>query len=172
MPTLLDPGDPRNYTIGGTRLSLNGDDLGNIVSCVVTPEVEPLDLYRADMGYAVPDLEEDAVVSAASLTLDVLLDELTVAAFNLFLGGQDSPVDGKLAVLRRASIVGTLVLTGVSVYGVSYEYTIPKARIAAGGGMTYSSESWTTLPLRVTVYPSTDEPDSAFGTFEVIGVGP
>ena len=170
MPTLIDPGDPRNYTIGGSLFSFNGESLGNVVTATVTPNIEPLPLYQAELGYEAPDMEEDALSVSSSLVLDIVLDELTTNAFTLFLGGQEGLLDGNIRPMTRKSIVGSVVLEGVSVYGVNFKYTVPKARISPSAGMTYSSESWTTLSLQMVVYPSVDDPDNSFGVFEVIGV--
>lgn len=163
--------DSRNYLIGGHVATLDGVDVGNIVSGVITPVMEEIQVYNALLGRVGPDyheIPEEVVSDVARMDVALTLDEVTRDNLHVFLGGARDGTNTILPLLRRR-IHSSLLIEAVSDTGINFTWEIPKVIVTPAGDLSYQTDNWVTLAINCEVFPNADTPDTPFGELELLG---
>ena len=158
-----------NYTIGGVALYFNAspahasllatknsvasglggafrtatNDLGNIVSAELTPDITYVDHFRSDKGKRKKDKIQ---ANTESLTIPFTFDEINVNNLKKFFMAS-SLSSTKLAVLEEPLVEGAAQLFFDTNVGNDFTYFIPKCTIRSDGGLAMNAEDWWTGPL-------------------------
>lgn len=163
--------DASNYLIGGNRCQIDGVDVGNVVSGVITPVLEEVSVYNAVKGKVGPDYHstpEEVVSATARLDVSLVLDELDIDNFHLFFGGERDGATLITPLLRRR-VQAALFFEAVSDTGMNFEWNIPVAIITPSGDLSYDTADWVTIQLNAEVFPNVNTPDTPFGQIELLG---
>ena len=171
MADFFDAPNVRNYLIGGNRCQIDGVDVGNVVSGVITPVVEEADIYNAVLGYTGPDyhdVPEEVVSSVARFDVSLVLDEINIDNMHLFFGGARDGTTLLTPMLRRR-VQASLFFEAVSDSGMNFQWLIPKAVLTPNGDFSYNTDDWVVLQLNAEVFPDVNSPDTPFGQIELLG---
>lgn len=171
MADFFDAPNSRNYLIGGNRCQIDGVDVGNVVSGVITPVIEEAEIYNAIRGRTGPDyhdVPEEVVSLVARFDIALVLDELCVENLHLFFGGARDGTNFITPLLRRR-VQASLLFEAVSDTGMNFEWEIPKAILTPNGDFAYSTDDWVVLQLNAEAFPDINTPDTPFGRIELLG---
>lgn len=163
--------DSRNYLIGGHVATLDGVDVGNIVSGVITPVMEDIQVYNALLGRVGPDyhsVPEEVMNEVARFDIALTLDEVNRDNLHVFLGGSRDGTNTLLPLLRRR-IQSSLEIEAVSDTGMNFTWAIPKVIVTPTGDLSYQTDTWVSLGINCEVFPNADTPDTPFGELELLG---
>lgn len=171
MADFYESPDSRNYLIGGHVSTIDGVNVGNIVTGTITPVLEEIERYDAVLGRLAPDnhdVAEEVVSNVGRIDVVLTLDEITRDNLHLFLGGARDGSNSINPLLRRR-IQSALVIDGNSDTGMNFTWTVPKIIITPEGPLSYQTDDWVSITLNCEVYPDTNTPDQPFGIFELLG---
>lgn len=116
-------------------------DLGNIVACEITPEVERRDHFSKRQGTAKKDR---SVVTRQSATLRIVMDEITSENLALSLMSEVvTNTDGTktLRVLSVSEITGALTFEGTNDIGNKFDGNFPSVSFGPSGSFSPISDS-------------------------------
>lgn len=163
--------DVSNYGIlkGTIKFTPTGGaqrDLGNAPEVELTPEIEKLDHFSSRTGVRSKDR---SVVLEKSMTLRVVLDELTAENIAMLLLGEVSEVtDGTkhFEIFTESEITGQIDFTGTNDVGNKVDLVLPNVSFGPSGSLGLISDEWGQIELsgEVTV---ADEATGSFGTATV-----
>ncbi len=155
MATSQGPIDSDNYTIGGAMLYYNAtvgnqnclgttafwtaaNNMGNIVTSEVMPDVTYTEHWRSKNGALVKDKE---VVNKKSINITFTFDEMNQNNLRRFLMGTDSSAS-KFNVLDNVLEEGCGHLVIKTDVGQDFIYRFPKCTLRPDGALTLDPESW------------------------------
>ena len=153
-----------NYTIGGVSLYFNatsaqsslmatdpsvasglggafrvaGNNLGNIVTAEIAPDVTYVEHWKSDNGALVKDKE---VVNKKSINITFTFDEMNQNNLRRFLMGTNSTAS-KFTVLDNVLEEGCGQLIIKTAVGQDFIYRFPKCTLRPDGALTLDPESW------------------------------
>jgi len=161
-----------NYTVGGVDLYFNasiapaslnattggvtpgstfrhaGNNLGNIITSEIVPDVTYLEHYVAVNGKRKKD---KVVVSMESITIPFTFDEMNEANIQKFFLASNLS-GNKLAVLQEPLNEGSVSLHFRTNVGQDMVYSIPKAIIRPDGPLSIGNgEDWWSAPMVIEV---------------------
>lgn len=135
--------DPSNASGLGGAFRTSGNDLGNIVSAEMTPEITYLDHFIADKGKRKKDKVQS---NTESLTIPFTFDEINTDNLKKFFAAS-ALTSTKLAVLEEPLVDGSAQLFFDTDVGNDFTYFIPKCTIRSDGALAMNTEDWWTGPL-------------------------
>jgi hypothetical protein len=142
-------------------------DLGNAPEVELTPEIDKLDHFSSRAGVRSKDR---SVVREKTLTLRVVLDEITAENLRLaLLGGPLGAGSGggdAFAIFAESEIAGSVTFTGTNSIGNQINLTLPSVTAVPSASLNLISEEWGTMELTFDVLFVEALQD--FGTVEVI----
>jgi len=155
--------DTGNYTIGmaelyfnatvghaevinGTVFQTTANNLGNIVTAGVTPEVTYVDHFRSKDGRKVKD---KTVVNQKSVNVNFTFDEPNQANLSKFFLGTQSGDD--IRVLENTLDEGAAQMMIKTDIGKDMIYRIPKCVIKPDGEYAMSDEDWHSIGMMLEV---------------------
>lgn len=168
-----------NYTIGGVDLYFNasiahaslfatptggglagsafrhaGNNLGNIVSAEITPDVSYVEHFISVLGKRRKD---KVVANTESLMVNFVFDEMNDDNLKKFLMASFLQTD-KHAPLQKPLLTGSMSLHFRTEVGQDLFYSAPKVTLRPDGSLGINAEDWWTAPMvmEVLYYESTD----------------
>ena len=141
-------------------------DLGNAPEIELTPAVEKLDHFSSRAGVRSKDR---SVVTEKTVTLRIVLDELTAENLRMMLLG-DAITTGTsgnpgFGIGAESEILGAISITGTNDIGSKIHLALPNVSFGPSGSLNLISEEWATIEVTAEVF--WDETNGNFGTVEV-----
>ena len=148
-----------NYTIGmaelwfnstiaedtlanGTVFQTSANNLGNIVTTGITPEVTYIDHWKSKKGRRVKD---KTVVNTKSVMVNFTFDEMNESNLGKFFLADS--VGSALRVLENALDEGSAQLMIHTDVGQDMIYRIPKCVLKPDGAYELNAEDWHSVPM-------------------------
>ena len=156
--------DSDNYTIGGAKLYYNAtvgsqdcfattgfwtaaNNLGNIVSAELTPDMTYVEHWKSLNGKRVKDKE---VVNTSAINISFTFDEMNQTNLRRFLLGTDSTAS-KFYVLDNTLEEGCGQLVIETDIGQDLIYRFPKATLRPDGALNFDPESWHEMSMTLNI---------------------
>jgi hypothetical protein len=142
--------------------------LGNAPEIEATPEVDKLDHFSSMAGVRSKDR---SVVREKTLTLRVVLDEITPENLRLVLLGGDLEAGSTtgadaFGIFASSEFTGAVRFAGANDIGNKVSFNLPRCSILPSGtGVPFISDEWAQIELNVDVLFNAATND--FGTAEV-----
>jgi hypothetical protein len=147
--------DSDNYTIGGAKLYYcatvgaqnclattpfwnNTNNMGNIVTSEIMPDVTYVEHWKSSNGALVKDKE---VVNKKSINITFTFDEMNQANLRRFLMGTDTSAS-KFKPLDDVLAEGCGHLVMETAVGQDFIYRFPKCTLRPDGALSLNPESW------------------------------
>lgn len=157
-----------NYFIGKGTISFTATggsarDLGNAPEVELTPAIEKLDHFSSRSGVRSKDR---TIVLEKTLTLRIVLDEITADNLALLLLGGTVDTTNTFTIYENSEITGSLVFTGTNDVGNQVTMTLPNVSFTPTGSLNLISDEWGQIELTADVLLD-DSTVPTFGTILV-----
>ena len=155
--------DSDNYTIGGakiyfaasvgaqnclsTEFQTSANNLGNIVSAEITPDVTYVEHFTSSNGKRIKDKE---VAVTSMINVSFVFDEMNQGNLQRFLLGSSISAS-KFAVFGSQIAEGSAQIVIETEIGQDFLYRIPKCTLRPDGGLGLDPESWHEAPMTLSV---------------------
>lgn len=123
-------------------------DLGNAPEVELTPEVTKLDHFSSRSGVKSKD---KSVVTEKTLTLRIVLDELTRENVRMQLMGGVSDTSGEFGIFADSEITGAFEFTGTNDIGSKIFLELPDVSFGPSGSLNLISDEWGQVELTAEV---------------------
>lgn len=132
--------------LGGAMRS-NTNNLGNITSVEINPEVSYIEHFISDCGLQKRDKK---ATNMTSMTINFTFDEINSANLKKYFAASTLGT-GKLAVFEQALTEGAAQIVFKTNVGQDLTYFIPKCTISADGPLGINRDDWWTGPMTLDV---------------------